>query len=613
MKKASKILTLILVFVLLAGVFSGCAMFTRNTGKYRSLVAVTVGEQEITVGKILDSFNNYYNTYGAYIGQGITVDWLMQMTMQSLVTQAMKVDSYVSGATAETHIYKDICDNAQYLTQEEIEYCIKYIKYITFQSFDSSVQSLLAADRTIADEKAEDTSRDFTEPDKLEAATYSEHTYRSRVFSEDADEYFEEHYNGITITLNLDIAEYVYASESAAKATIDGLNDRLDKKDAKITYEEYKQAQEKIVNQYKRSINNTYNIDFEQFMRNQVQDMVTSVIVTKYDWNVNKTIDVANLQATLDRLNNNLKLNSDAQTAGFALNDNFVDFIEGLSATSYIYNVPEKYQRVKNGAEQSGYIFVKNILVPFAATQTTKLSNIAKELGGNTEHPKYIELRNKFAAEVVAKDFNNPVEGEEGKYEEVRNLFMLNGNNELIVNPEGELGEVFGELNAKGFGTVTGGADAVVDAMKRFNTDTAQHTAAYEYVVRVGETPSDYTAKWVTEFVDAANKAAKGEVGNAYALAISTYGVHIVFYSADVEAQSFNFAENYLDTTKPEYKLFNSYFSQQSTILLNENVKELTKSYLDSSKIKTNKNFDRFLKDNSFKFNLIEFLTDDKD
>ncbi len=102
MKKVSKILTIILVVVLLAGVLSGCSMFTRNTGRYRALVAVTVGQQEITVGKILDSFNNYYNTYSAYIGQGITVEWLLQLTMQGLVSQAMKVDAYISSNPAAT-------------------------------------------------------------------------------------------------------------------------------------------------------------------------------------------------------------------------------------------------------------------------------------------------------------------------------------------------------------------------------------------------------------------------------------------------------------------------------------------------------------------------------
>ena len=59
MKKASKILTLILVVVLLCGMFTGCAMFGRDALKYRDITAITVGNVVITVGKLLDTFNNY--------------------------------------------------------------------------------------------------------------------------------------------------------------------------------------------------------------------------------------------------------------------------------------------------------------------------------------------------------------------------------------------------------------------------------------------------------------------------------------------------------------------------------------------------------------------------
>ena len=614
MKKASKILTLILVFVLLAGVFSSCAMFTRNTGRYRSLVAATVGNQEITVGKILDSFNNYYNTYGSYVGQGITVEWLLQMTMQSLVTQAMKVDSYISSnpaPTDNTGDLKNFCKNSEYLTKDEMEFCIRYVKYLTFQSFDSSVQSLLSADRTINAEEEEDTSRDFTEPDELKADTYSEHVYLNRIFNEDADEYFEKYYNGITIGLNVEAKEYVYATEAAASAKLENLNGRLEKDDAKITYSEYKDAQEKVINQYERTIKNSYGIDFEQFMRNQIEDMVASVIVAKYDYNVNKKIDTTDIAATLEQLTNNLQLNTEAQAAGFALNDNFVDFIEALSSTSYIYNVPDEYDRSKN--DGNGYVFVKNILIPFTAQQKAILASFAKELGG-TDNPEYIKLRNEFATKVVADDFTSEKD-EDGKYtENYKDLFDVDVNGKLIVKEGSELSKVF-----KGEGLVDATAEkykgdktaAVIDYMKRFNTDTAQHSAMYDYVVRVGDVPSGYTAKWVPEFVEAANEAVDIGVGS-YALAISTYGVHIVYYVGDVKAQQIEFtAQSILETSKPEYRLFNAYFSQQSTRILNEEVEAMQKKYLDEGKIATNKNFNRFLKDNGFKFDLIEFLTDE--
>lgn len=606
MKRARKILTLILVFVLLAGVFSGCTMFTRNSARYRALVAVTVGNEEITVGKVLDSFNNYYNMYGNYIGQGITVDWLLQMSMNSLVSQAMKVDSYVSTATAENHALANSYRNAKYLTKEEIEFTVKYVKYITFQTLDGTVESILGANRTIAAEETPDTSRDFTELDDLEGRTYSEYTYRQRVFDKDAEEYFDKYYGGIAnVTLDAQTTDYVYANEQAAKARLDGLNKRLDENDEKITYSEYKSAQEKVVGQYQRSIRNTYGISFEQFMSNQVEDMIASAIAAKYDYNVNKIIDNGDgLNETIEKLMSNLDVNRASQTTGFALNNNFVEFIEGLTSSSYIYNVPEGYQ----------YIFVKNILIPFTAQQKTTLANLAKELGNNTDHPKYVELRNRFAASLLADDFNSEKD-EDGNYAKVSNLFAFDNDGKLIVDnsDNGALKDVF-----LADGTVKGSTQAEKDAnviayMKRFNTDTAQHTATYDYVVRVGEVPSDYTAKWVDEFVDAANEAWDNGNGlGRYALAISTYGVHIVYYSGDVTAQNITFNRDTIsDTSSPEYRLFSAYFSQQSSLLLEENLEELKKSYLDGSKIATTKNFDRFLKDNGFEFDLIKYMSDE--
>lgn len=609
MKKARKILTLILVFVLLAGALSGCAMFTRNSARYRALVAVKVGAEEITVGKILDSFNNYYNMYGSYIGQGITVDWLLQMSMSTLVTQAMKVDSYISTAKTETHALADSYHNAKYLTQEEIEFCVRYVKYLTFQSLDSSVQSILGANRTIAAEEKPDTSRDFTKYDDLEGRTYSEYTYRQRIFNEDAKEYFDKYYGGMSkIALSSNVDDYAYATEQAAQAMMDNLNNRLDEKDDKITYSEYKAAQDKVIKQYQRSIQNTYGITFDQFMVSQVEDMIASAIAAKYDYNVNKTIDTGDgLNATIAQLNTNLDTNRASQATSFALNNNFVDFIEGLSSSSYIYNVPEGYN----------YIFVKNILIPFTSQQKTTLANLAKDLGNNTDHPKYVELRNQFAASLTAEDFNSEKD-KDGKYKKVGNLFALtkdaDGNDKLVIDnsTNGVLKDVF-----LADGTVAGATQAdkdakVIEYMKRFNTDTAQHTATYDYVVRVGDVPSDYTAKWVPEFVDAANEAwNKGNGLGHYALAISTYGVHIVYYTADVVAQNITFnADTIKDTSSPEYRLFSAYFSQQSSHLLEESLETLRKSYLENNKIVTTKDFDRFLKDNKFEFDLIKYMSD---
>lgn len=607
MKKASKILTLILVIVLLCSMFTGCAMFGRNALKYRNMTALTVGDETITVGKVLDTFNNYYNNYYSYISAGyITMDQLVDMAISSLYTQAMKVDKYVKTATAETHAYADFCHNAQYLTEAEMTFVIKYVKYLTFQTFDNSVIDQLKGTREIKDAEAEDTSRDFTELDDLgSATTYAEYMYNQNFQNEDMTEYFDKYYANVTIKNDAKVDEYVYTTAEQAKAKVDEINERIEAEEDKITFEDYKTAQEKIVNNYKKSIETAYYVDLEQFLKNQAADMVSASIVAKYNYDYSKAIETDDLAATLERLNSNYQINKNAQAGGFELNDNFVSFIEGLSSSSYIYNVPDEYV--------GDYIFVKNILIPFTDAQKTTLSNLAKDLGSDyAKKPAYIALRNSFASKIVAEDFNTPKD-EDGKHSMTdKPVFAMDGD-KLIINPEGALNEYLSGGIVKG-DNLADQTQTIVDLMKQYNTDTAQHTAQYDYVVRVGETPSDYTAKWVPEFVEAAKEAKTLGIGH-YALAISEYGVHIVYYSGDVEARDFDFAAVLADlgnnTDKPEYRLFKSYYSTQSNKLVTEAQEALKKEYVDGNLIKADKMLARFLKDNGLTYDLDKALKED--
>lgn len=370
----------------------------------------------------------------------------------------------------------------------------------------------------------------------MEGNEYSVYNYRQRIFSKESTEYFDKFYKGVTINLDTNVDEYIYADANAAASRLKNLNGRLEDDDAEITFEEYKAAQERVVKQFQRSIKTTYSVELAEFMKNQIADVVSSTIASKYDYTVNKVIDTDNLGKTLETLKSNLDILTAAQTTGFTLNDSFVEFIQGLSSSSYIYNVPGDYD----------YIFVKNILVPFTAQQQAILSNLSNDLGGDTTNETYLKLRNQYAAAIIADDFNSE-KNDDGEYAKVNNLFKLD-NGKLMVNPEGELGKVFladGSVNKGEYATTD---EVVIANMKRFNTDTAQHTAQYDYVVRVGDIPADYTHPWVTEFVDAANEAYEMGTGT-YSLAVSTYGVHIVYYSAKVTAQTFNFEQNRLDTT----------------------------------------------------------------
>ena len=621
MKKASRVLTLILIAVLVLGIFSGCGMFGRNSEKYRSQVVMTVGKEEITAGKFIDTFNNYYNTYGYYVQLGYySIDDIVELTVSSLVSQFMKVDAYkTSGAQTYQHKWATSglsFKNQEYLTPDEMAYTIKYIKYVLFTTLDSLVDGYVAADYDLKAEETEDTSRDFFEYDKLgDYDTYSEYLYMQNFKNEDMDKYLEKNYNGIELTTdNISVdKEYVYQSAAAAKDRLDALNARLEDDSKQISYDDYKAWQEKALKQYKKSVKNAYDYDLDQLITNQVEDYILSVIVAKYNREIYTQIDNSddNLKASakeLQKLYDSLKAN---QEAGFNVNNNFVSFIEGLTDSTFIYNIPEAYK--------DSYIYVKNILIPFDDNQTAILSYYEK-MGNATDNDEYIKLRNQYAAQIVAEDFLTEKDDDKDENDKIENVFLLQGD-KLIVNPDAVLGEYF-----KSEGKVEpmeglSANDTIIELMKRFNTDIGQHSTLYDYVVRIDVDSDDdnYKAPWVQEFVDGAKEAyasASGADGGTYALAVSSYGVHIVYYSGKVVAQDINFEEmsleQLMDTTTPAYRMFKNFFTKKADQLTEADTHALQEAYYPS-KIKATSKFNGFMKDNKFTFDLDAFLDLSKD
>lgn len=597
MKKVSKVLVLLLVAVMVLSIFSGCGVFSRNNEKYRATAALQVGNETITIGKIIDTFNNYYNSYYSYISQGyVTVDDVFDIAMTSLYTQYMKLDAYKTtpNVPTYTHAGTDFA-NQQYIDDEEYAFSVKYVKHIVFTGLDSVVEGYIKNDYELNDKEEEDTSRDFIEYDDLSGCdTYSEYVYRQNFVDEDMDEYFADYYNGIATFDNVSVDEYVYQSESDAQAMLDQINDRIEGEE-KITFTQYKQWQQDALKQYRDNVQNSYEYSLETLIERQIEDFIVSVITTKYDYSVYKAIDGADLQETISQLTSTYEKLKANQTASFNINSNFVSFIEGLTDSSYIYTVPEGYN----------YIFVKNILIPFTSEQKTVLSNLQKQLGSDTD-PRYIAKRTEFAAEVVAEDFLH--QDGEGENVKVENLFTTDDQGNVVVNADGALGSYFGS-DGKVIPMQGKTADeTVIELMKQYNTDTAQHSKVYDYVVRVGEVPDSYTSSWVQEFVDAANVAydlatAAGATGGYYGVAVSTYGVHIVYYSAKVEAQTFDFETNLLNSTTPEYRTFKTYFETKSSDMLEDALDALKEAYYPTKIVKSNE-FDKFLKENKLTYDL---------
>ncbi|MBO5867151.1 MAG: hypothetical protein J6Q55_03785, partial [Clostridia bacterium] len=488
---------------------------------------------------------------------------------------------------------------------EELNFVVTYVKYLVFQNFDSQVEEFLANDFEFGAAQADDTSRDFLEPDDLGGVKYSDYVYNQNFVNEDMDEYLAEFYSFVNVKdLQKDnkLDAYVFTKEADAQATLKAYNDRLEKDDAKLTFATLVETQNKVVRRYQNSIELAYGYDLEGFVKNQVESMIKSIIVAKYNKAIYSKIDGVDASKTKAALLANTQGLAVNQKADYLLNDSFDTFVRELTESSYLYAVDE--------AQKGNYIFVKNILVPFSAEQTQYLANLAQTLGG-TESQAYLDARNQVATQIVADDFTSEKDAD-GEYAKVEGLFEVVGGKLQI-----KAGSALAANLQNGQVVPMSGmskTETIIELMKRFNTDTAQHSSSYDYVVRIANDEA-YTQPWVTEFVDAAKQAKAGGL-NSYAVCVSSYGVHIVYYSADVEAQDFseNAFGNVLegganvDTTSPAYKFFTAYFDAESNSAVSKDLDELKKAYETNGRVEATKEFKKFMKDNEMEFTFEDLI-----
>lgn len=653
MKKTAKILTLILVVVLVLSVFAGCSLVGRNVATYRSAVALTIGGEQITVGKLLDTYNNYYNNYYYYINAGyLDASQLLDMVMSSLIQQYMQISDYVANHEPVTEALASKAHNAEYLTQEQFDYCVKYVNYLAFTAFDQYTDDNISAKYDLNAEETEDTSRDFTEyddikkPDGSDYDSYADYTFAQNFINKDANDYFDDYYPAeFDPTAKIDSNAYLYGADSEfAAKRVEEYNDRLtdEEKEAehKLTVEEYIDIQKETIEQYEETIQNSYGIGLDDFLNNQLADMVNSCILAL--WSHEAYADIENGMETT--LQSNFNLKKQAQLSDFAINDNFDSFITSLSSSSNIFTLPE---------DADNYVFVKNILIPFTSAQTSLLSAKLSEFGGNDEDQRYIDYRNTYAAQIVAQYFDSAkyTETDEGKtledkyfvkegdkawfenknadkkdedplWKTLVNPFTTQGG-KLVVNPDGVLGQFFNNDGTVKPMEGKSATDTIIELMKRFNTDTAQHTASFDYVVYVGEDWKDYSHSWVKEFYTAVNEDLVEHNGSEvtlkddyYTLCVSSYGVHIIYLSGKLSDKQYTFDySKRLDTSDPNYTFFKSYFNTQVSNKTQEVYEQLQLAKFGEGKdyskyIVLEGGFYKFLKDNEFDFVLSDFISD---
>ena len=591
MKKASKVLTLALVVVFLFGIFAGCAMFGTDTERYRAATAINVGDQTVSVGKVLDTFNSLYSSYAQYVNAGyVTIDQLLSSTVSGLYTQYVKLDVYTKTHRAENNSYAAKFANAGYLTAEEMEYVIKNVKYTVYTSFDSSVESLITNKYgTLKAAEKEDSSRAFVKYDKWDGTgTYAQYLYEKNYKNEDMDKYFNDYYPSLNV--DADLSDYLLSGAQAQKR-VDEYNARIeDEEKGKLTVAEYAKFQDRVLKQYSGNVRASYSMTIEEFISRQIEDSIISHIGIKYDYEITSAID-KDLSTVFAKLTADAAKAKSAQETNYRLNGGFDSFIEGIKDSDYIYAVDDSFD----------YLFVKNVLIPFSTAQSTTLTNLSNALGG-TDNDTYKARREAIAAQIVADNFNS-TKNADGEYEKVSGLFKLDSEGKVALNLENSAWSAYFNTD----GTIKGeNKDQTVnEMMKQFNTDTGSHGKIYNYVVRVGDIPEDYNSGLVEEYFNAAQKLYVGgeaQVGK-YVVCVTTYGVHIIYCVGKVEAHAFNFAANYNDTTTAEYRLFKAYYETLSSETLKNGYKTTRDEYY-KSKISVTDAFNRFLEDNGLTFDV---------
>ncbi|MEG2158812.1 MAG: hypothetical protein RRY18_02930, partial [Clostridia bacterium] len=574
----------------------------------RSQDAVTVGNETVKLGTVMDYYSNLYSNYYSYLQNGyVTTDQLLGMAMDSIYSSYAKLDKYKTDSALGkdktfTHEYVETYANSKYLTGTEMDFVLKYVKYSIYTSLDNYLESELGKTYKIATKKEEDTTRDRPEEKIIDGLTKQE--IADAYDLKDINEYLEKTSSADSLT-NV-ISGYVYAETNAnltekLKEINERIVDKAKEEDKEVdestiklaTVKEYIFAQKQAINTLKISVKANYSQDFDEFFKAQVEQTIVSKIVDKYNYIVFGTIESnANLVADLTQRYNELVKQSEAVYASSYAQ--FVTDVQGLTKDSFLYSVPKAFE--------GKYIYVKNILVPFSTEQTNLLKSVANMVGGTTS-PDYIKYRNKVASEILANDFN--IDKKSEKEDDNKAVFELDGAGKVALKSGTPL---FEGLTKTGLT-----AKDVDNLMDQYNTDTAQFSAPYEYVVRVGEVPDSYTSSWVPEFVEASNEAYKAGVGH-YALCVSTYGVHIVYYDKPVEADVMHFdSQNIYKTSTIEYRFFNAYYTTFKKNLLTADTTVLVNGYKDGKKISVTDAFKKFLTDNDLKYDFEKAMdTSDK-
>lgn len=590
-KKVTRIFCIVLVLALTCAFFAGCSMFQINADRYRERTAMTVGEQTITVGALEDFINNNMSNYlnQGYDIQSVWDSLIPQFVMNYVLVDMIKAELPWPQVT-QTHALASEYPDTDLLRYEyDMEFIMKTVKNSLYSSLDSLVETELNNKYALsAAEEDEDRKENVIPEDELNlplgGLTLNDYDDDIEGLDEDLAKYKPD--TELTIESILNGYKFEDETDPLLLDALAKFNDRITQNEdaaeedkVAFTAKEYMTAQKAAFNSLTRSVEeNYYGWTMEQFLDYQVRSTVFNRLAQEYTMVYYEGIETEGegQQLILRKLKEKYENLKAAQEEDFKLHPTkFESFITSLSDTSFIYNVPEQYA--------NEYAFVKNLLISFSEEQLAELEQFGNVYGKNSA--VYLAKRNELATQIKATDFESEKDAD-GEYAKVENVFTIQ-NGEVVFADSQIKTALEAVTQPKDFA-------ALID---RYNEDPGAQGATYDYVVRVKEPDAAGTKdNWVPEF-SAAARAAIAEGQGSYKIAVTDYGVHIVYFTDYVKAEIFDFENDRYTQGTAAYRFFKTYYDAVKATVYNDIMQANYDSYFDQNKISVeNKNIKNILK-----------------
>lgn len=538
MAKFKKFISIIALAVFSLTFLVGCGLFVLNEDRYRDQHAITVGNEQIKLGEVID----YFDSNGtAYLQQGYTYQQVWDMMFPVFIQQKVMLNEYkttFAGNKNTSDLAKEIGGNAEYLDDTTLEYIQKSVFLSFYSSLDSLTMSELKSDFTFKDEVANDKYPEMIQHEDGYTPADADRTLDIEGLDKELEEYpADQDYKTV---------KYVFAQTDAKVAEIVAdLNGRLAKdndEDAELTIAEYIKAQNKAISTITKNVKNNKKVDVETYLKDTLNAQVDAQIANDY---LAKEVYKANIQGEIkqDVFENRLAEKIAQATEVYTQNPmSFASFITGLKDSDFVYYIPEEYK--------DEYYYVRSILLPFSNEQTEWLNAAKTRLGANS--PEYKAYRDSLVKDLKVKDN----EGNEG----------------IAVDT------VKAEITSR---------ETFISATYKYNTDAGMQNPVHSYVVSKNPTDLSYGGtSFVREFVDAARKMIAD--GSDWTECVTDYGVHLIWNDGKVAKDEIKWEDrnNYgTEGGSASWRFYQEIYTELKTLFADKQIATLYNSYKQGGKI----------------------------